>query len=569
MFKRLSEFFKKGNKPKSSPLFIIACILALTIPTGLAITYAVFYQQTFQNKTTKIEMKLYDENDKLLLSETVTSDKIASSSMIELFYKKEPTPSPSENFEPYSNFKCVIKDENGTTNYICHFTHSQENSYIETSSGFFKPDKDCYSDFLNSDFSEVLYTYSKPPELLTTDKEAIIPSTVEWNYKKENGNFSKSNKCTVTDQKISYKMSEEINMEFKSQPDECTVQIFDKSKKQIYNGTLEDLSALTVEIGEHLTAKITAKWEEKADSDFFGTATYDFEIFLGSRVEFAIDITDISGGEFLVISAKNVDDLQKIKYTPSQSFKNSLDAQASGASELAALNALYQFEPKFSKSSDMAYALIPFEHAIPSGKFEFSLSCGATEQLFSVNIKKATAKSYTSFEKNADDMAIALSNESLNAFKALTDDIEKVSQSVIFASTAFDTVSSETFKKGYSFANTVALKNSNEDFVASGNEYISITQSNVSSMGNGIVIETGFCEYLGNYAVIDHGMGVRTWYANLNYCNVSKGQLVKKGDSIGECGIGDIVSGNGFLLMCTAYNTFIDPEFIFGRVLIK
>jgi len=52
----------------------------------------------------------------------------------------------------------------------------------------------------------------------------------------------------------------------------------------------------------------------------------------------------------------------------------------------------------------------------------------------------------------------------------------------------------------------------------------------------GKVVYAGVLEYTGNIVVIDHGMGLKTWYYNMGSYTVVEGDMVEKGDQIGTCG---------------------------------
>ena len=84
-------------------------------------------------------------------------------------------------------------------------------------------------------------------------------------------------------------------------------------------------------------------------------------------------------------------------------------------------------------------------------------------------------------------------------------------------------------------------------------------------VNHGIVIQTGTDPLLGNYVLVDHGCGLRTWYGHLSDINVAIGDVVQKGESIGKTGQTGLATGNGFLFLCTVYQTLIQPEYVIGK----
>ena len=82
-----------------------------------------------------------------------------------------------------------------------------------------------------------------------------------------------------------------------------------------------------------------------------------------------------------------------------------------------------------------------------------------------------------------------------------------------------------------------------------------------------MVIQTGQCDLLGTYVIVDHGCGLRTWYGHLSNLYVDVGDVVRKGDSLGQTGTGGISTGNGFVLLCSVYDTLIDPATLLGKAI--
>ena len=69
----------------------------------------------------------------------------------------------------------------------------------------------------------------------------------------------------------------------------------------------------------------------------------------------------------------------------------------------------------------------------------------------------------------------------------------------------------------------------------------------------------------GNYVVIDHGCGLRTWYTHLSIIDVSEGNLLLAGDSIGKTSENITTGEYQFYLFCTVENTVIDPNLLFAK----
>ena len=75
------------------------------------------------------------------------------------------------------------------------------------------------------------------------------------------------------------------------------------------------------------------------------------------------------------------------------------------------------------------------------------------------------------------------------------------------------------------------------------------------------MVYTGNCDYLGSFVVIEHGLGLRTWYCNLSNINVTVGDYVSRGEQIGRCGTHYTSCYDGFLVLCSYDGVFINVNY--------
>jgi murein DD-endopeptidase MepM/ murein hydrolase activator NlpD len=76
-----------------------------------------------------------------------------------------------------------------------------------------------------------------------------------------------------------------------------------------------------------------------------------------------------------------------------------------------------------------------------------------------------------------------------------------------------------------------------------GIDFFASTGTAVFATADGVVTDARESETFGKVVEIDHGYGLTTLYAHLNGFKVRKGQLVKRGDVIGEVGNTGLSSG--------------------------
>ena len=81
----------------------------------------------------------------------------------------------------------------------------------------------------------------------------------------------------------------------------------------------------------------------------------------------------------------------------------------------------------------------------------------------------------------------------------------------------------------------------------------------VQSANIGVVSIIGTSPLLGNYVIVDHGMGLLTWYCGLFDVNVDENDIIKKGDVIGRAGSSSLLCENGVNIICSVGGILIDP----------
>jgi murein DD-endopeptidase MepM/ murein hydrolase activator NlpD len=92
-----------------------------------------------------------------------------------------------------------------------------------------------------------------------------------------------------------------------------------------------------------------------------------------------------------------------------------------------------------------------------------------------------------------------------------------------------------------------------------GLDLASVTHAPVPAANNGVVI---FSEPLGIYGktvLIDHGFGLFSMYAHLNRSDVSPGQQVSRGETIGRTGSTGLAGGDHLHFSVLIHSTFVNP----------
>ena len=92
----------------------------------------------------------------------------------------------------------------------------------------------------------------------------------------------------------------------------------------------------------------------------------------------------------------------------------------------------------------------------------------------------------------------------------------------------------------------------------------STTGTTVMASRPGVVVAAGYTNAAGNYVKIDHGDGYTSIYMHLNNYNVSAGQIVGGGQSIGAVGATGVATGDHLHFGITHNGVYVNPaEYLF------
>lgn len=558
MFSDIKEFLlsfwmklKSKNTIKKSAGLIVICLLTVLIPISIAVCYVQFIKGGQKVVSPDISVLLYNADGKLTDSETTQEDIIDASSFAGLFYKmsesKIRAQKPAE-FNETPNMSFTVMYNSVSETFKCYFNEDGASSYLMDSSGsFYSPDPLAYSMFLSSPYAEPIYKESSPPILYTPLNDKVISKTTEWTYVLNNGSEKSSSNYETTDNVLTYRIAGAINFSFSRIPDTCTVTVKTLSEDTVFTGSLEKLASLTVEENSELLVSIVANWEKSEKLSSYGIQRYEFKIICVEPSTFDISATEAVGGDILVLSVSNVDNVNSIIYSPlilptdEESFKNDSFAKA--------LNELYSYQPIFIKDGANAYALLPIPAGIPDTDFTFSLSCGISKAKLTLKLKSSTAK-------KVDIGEIELTNAQKSEFSRRLFHLKHSKNDVLLINGDF------IFPDSYGFAQAQSYNSSiNNSFTLYATSYTSsgANGTSVQSANVGIVSEVGYSPLLGNYVIVDHGMGLLTWYCGLSDVGVAEKDIVKKGDSVGRSGSSSMLCENGVNIICSVGGILIDP----------
>ncbi|MBQ8005181.1 MAG: M23 family metallopeptidase [Clostridia bacterium] len=518
-------------------------VLLIFIPTYIAIANYITTQNAPLSNNLVDEIEIWDLDGE---SHTVAKTK-KSGDLVSFFISmNNRAEKVSELPEPLVGtpfYKVSFISESSAEDYKYYFASSDSLSYVEFPDGtVYQLKSEDVNKFLITPYAISLFPDEKLPVLNTASSDVIVPAKVDWNYKigKE---FSKLSGFKTTDEIISYDMEGAIDLIFSSDADLYTVKVYDNNSKLILDESTDDLSSLGINSGSELTFMITAAWYEDIERDFYGEATYNFKTKLLAGAEFFIGnkLDDFVPGDFVAITAYNVSNPERISFKSAPSLG---------------------YAPKFYKDGDHHIAFVPLDPEIETDSFVFTLSYGSVEQEINLKLSKKTfGKSTITISKNtAED----LRNEStLAEFDKKFEQICSESESTKYFTEPFVDYSQKahnikaSVKIGY--GRYVTVSSTKEQYRNIGVDWRVAKGTEIPACNSGKVVYAGIDTYAGRMVVIDHGLGLKTWYLHLDETKVKVGDIVAIGDTIGTAGKTGFAEANGVYTIMTVGNIPVSP----------
>ena len=513
------------------PICIALAIIIFIIPTVAAVFFYFISDATERSPDVETAGSLTLSN-----GESYSFDEKNNVFLMEFFKELESNSTESlkiyDNLETKNEISAQISLEGKDRTISLFFSLDGECFWADEHNNVYKINQSYADSFLNSQYAKSFYEFSAIPTLRIASGQLIIPSYAQWKYTLKNGSLTDGSKTVTTSDTNTYYSTSITGFYFSTPPDVCTVKAYTGNIKK-YEGPLDGLSGTDFEDEALVKYEIEAKWENDADSTYFGETKYSFSIKQTKAPTFSIDKTTLMQGEFLTISVQNVSDLSNLS-----------------CSIFFPIN----FDPVFHKNGNDAYALIPFSIDLEPDTYILILRYEDTQETFIIELTEHEPKIQ-------EDPDLSLDDKALEGTNTLISSVGKTASDTVYASGNFYNYENDFGDDYYirlGFGHTRQFENGNE-FTLNGVDFYRPTGENIPALNNGIVCKVGEDAILGKYVVVDHGYGVKSWYCHLGEITVAERKSVIKGDTVARTGMSGLTSSPGFYLITTIYDVPVSP----------
>lgn len=423
--------------------------------------------------------------------------------------------------------------------YKFYFTKSAEDCYYVDGNGktYRIGEKDAQY-FLESPYSAFLYENGIAPTLSVTG-QSVIADVGAWNFLNGKNEFV-SAAVAVSSEIEKVKLEGGFAMDFSIQPDMFNVKLTNKADNEvIFEDSYDKIAGVTITDNMTVTVDVNAKWYEDKTRNYYGELSYKFEAALSAPAEFYAGTNTIQIGEFVCISAYNVTDVNNIQFASTPDIG---------------------YTPKFFlQENGVAYALVPFKADLETGEYTLSFSYGGASQNVNVELTKRD-NSFRTRERTYPEAIIEAYYKDdviAKAEEALRPIAQASVENIYFDGQFVEGCSGEGVTLSSGYGHTITVKGTDISFFHSGVDYAAATGTKVVAGNAGEVVYAGYLDYTGYIVVIDHGLGLKSWYAHMGKVTVQVGDIVKTGDTIGECGGSGFASESGVHVGYTIFETYV------------
>ena len=542
--------FQKNKKLFKKILISILLVLLIFIPSFLiALNY---FSEKDATTGDEITVSVYS-GDELLFSDSETRQNALPTSLVSIFdsilnglteiSSKQADASSATPLSITHTFKDY------TTSYTCYFftDGSDRNFLIRDNGEYYKISQSDALLFLSSPYAETLYPAAVAPKLYTSADDEVIPETADWFYKNASSKYIQATGTDISEEQLTYDMAGALGITFDTEPDECTIDVY---KSGIIFEKIEgtDLSNITVTPGTVLNFKVTATWKQTQGSDFYGSIEYNFDAILRDRADFIVDKTSLHAGDFIVLACTNIIDYNKIEFSAKPDIN---------------------FTPKYFESNGMVYALIPFSADLSSGAYALSFTYGAASETINVFLSPADSANIILTSEKDRYFAAYTSTKALSGFEDILDAASESFYDYIYFDGAFVNYTEAGATEKYNFGTTFNNSENTKSYTLRGTLFEFEAQSGapIKAANNGRVINCGYSDHIGNFVVIEHGLGLKTIYGHLSAINVSIGDVVLKEQSIGRSGNINGADTDHLLILTYLFDVAVDYSAIAGEEL--
>lgn len=382
-----------------------------------------------------------------------------------------------------------------------------------------------------------LYDTTTPVLKVGNGNTVIQPSAMTWNYKSVGGSYMPVDGIVTSDTLLSVDdVSRALNYSFSVQPTALTIIICGDVDKSY---TAEEFPELISPQTQYMKLKMTARWDTSDTSVAYGSAEYSFNVLVrADAIFYANNSSEIKQGGLIELAVKNgLASSLNCTFTPSLNYI-----------------------PVFYSDGDILRAFVPVACDADPGEYTATLEQdGVIETfVFSITERDVKTKTYTAnLALLTEENITALQTAIAAGTSAATGDAWLAGEEKLRFPTEY-----QDYHTGY--GHRLVIGSTDTVYRHLGIDCRITKGENIYAALSGTVAYVGQTEIYGGIVVIDHGMGLKTWYARVSP-SVTVGQTVAQGDLIATADSSGFGDDSRVHFGVSVKDVFIDPAMLIEK----
>lgn len=408
--------------------------------------------------------------------------------------------------------------------YLCLSADVRNCLAFDAHSNWYRIDKEYAKQFLvKYDISTVYQNNEVPTMKIMSGTESVYVEATEanWCYLLPDDSYSKLTVEHTGSFESDFFVSAgaSFDLSFDVMPDWYGVTIYD-GEKLLYDSAIGDFTDFNNSEEARLRAIVKAEWYNEKNSEYYGTATYDFLFDFDVKIVYTIDKSEAYQGDVVYIHLTNVKN-ETLEITSTMPSAEKLSSHSYAGGEVV---------------------IVPIPSHVKAG--EYNLTVKSDKSLVSVPLivkDKGFVMSDISFVGHE---TVDLYNEAQAEFKvetALANDVVLSEphwiNGLLSPASKFIEGVEQYWPAPPGYGATMRINGTVADERSNGIHYVKGVASEslpMRAVANGTVAFVGKTKLYGNTVIIEHGFGLKSVYGHLGELKQVVGDNVTMGDVIGE-----------------------------------
>ncbi len=305
----------KGIPDVKNKLIVVVIVLACLLPSLVAVLNYKTSKDAPVDMSTATTVTIDDINGRTFKFDKGSSDENESKqaeAIINFFMKLNSNASSitglPDSLLGEKFYKVTLANSARSESYEYYFSADPTTCYYRSQNGAtFKITEEDAKTFLATTYAESIYGDSVMPALTLCGSTQVAPMAAVWQYKNYSNEFVDADTSSFIKTDIqNYDLEGGLDLDFDIEPDYCTVSVTSDTGEKIWDGMLQDLSAISLDKVANVTVAVVAKWYEDSSRSFCGELDYAFGTTLTAPASFYASFDTIRAGKFLAITATNI-----------------------------------------------------------------------------------------------------------------------------------------------------------------------------------------------------------------------------------------------------------------------